>query len=112
MLFIIVAFGVGNTDNFADDDAQRLQQILAGDHRSEISKARNSMRHPIEILELFRLKSDMALIEILSGGDWHAEVLAPFMMGAETYYAAHFSPNPHLSYQPAMLQHFEDGGRQ
>jgi len=108
VLFIIAAFGVGNTVSLAADDNERMQQVLAGDHRSEVSKARDSMRHPIETLEFFGLRSDMTLIEILPGGGWYAEVLAPFMKDTGTYYAAHFSPNSHLSYQPVMLQSFKD----
>ena len=103
VLIAIVASG-----NVAADDSQRLQQILAGEHRSEANKARDSMRHPKETLEFFGLESDMTLIEILPGGGWYAEILAPFMKDTGTYYAAHFSPNSHLAYQPPMLQRFAD----
>jgi predicted methyltransferase len=89
------------------DDATKLQQILAGDHRSAANKARDAFRHPAETLEFFGLRSDMTLIEILPGGGWYAEILAPFMKDSGTYYAAHFSPNSHLAYQPPMLQQFQ-----
>jgi len=108
LLFVIAAFGVGNSGNTVADDSLRLQQVLAGDHRPEESKARDSMRHPAETLEFFGLKSDMTLIEILPGGGWYSEILAPFMKSTGTFYAAHFSPNSHLSYQPPMLQRFKD----
>lgn len=90
------------------DDAARLQEILAGDHRSEASKARDAARHPVETLQFFGLRSDMTLIEILPGGGWYAEILAPFMKDRGTYYAAHFSPNSHLGYQPPMLMQFQE----
>jgi predicted methyltransferase len=89
-------------------DAERLQQILAGEHRSSANKARDAYRHPMETLEFFGLRSDMALIEILPGGGWYAEILAPFMKDSGTYYAAHFSPNSHLDYQPRMLRAFQE----
>ncbi|MBL4821614.1 MAG: class I SAM-dependent methyltransferase [Gammaproteobacteria bacterium] len=105
MLFLVAAFGVGNN---ARDDKLLIRQILVSDHRSEANKARDSMRHPEATLKFFGLESDMTLVEILPGGGWYAEILAPFMKDEGTYYAAHFSPNSHIAYQPPMLQQFKD----
>lgn len=90
------------------DDLQRLREISEGAHRSAANIARNDARHPVETLDFFGLKSGMTVIEILPGGGWYSEILAPFLKGNGTYYAAHFSPNSHLSYQPPMLQQFRD----
>ncbi|MEK7258566.1 MAG: methyltransferase [Pseudomonadota bacterium] len=90
------------------DDLQRLREISEGAHRSADNIARNAARHPVETLDFFGLKSGMTVIEILPGGGWYSEILAPFLKGNGTYYAAHFSPNSQLSYQPPMLQQFRD----
>lgn len=90
------------------DDLQRLREISEGAHRSAANIARNDARHPAETLDFFGLKSGMTVIEILPGGGWYAEILAPFLKDNGTYYAAHFSPNSQLSYQPPMLKQFQD----
>lgn len=90
------------------DDLQRLRELSVGSHRSAANIARNEFRHPVETLEFFGLKSGMTVIEILPGGGWYSEILAPFLKGNGVYYAAHFSPNSHLAYQPPMLKQFQD----
>ena len=107
MVATVVTSTLASTAVLADD-LQRLREISEGAHRSAANIARNDARHPVETLDFFGLKSGMTVIEILPGGGWYAEILAPFLKGNGTYYAAHFSPNSHLSYQPPMLQQFRD----
>jgi len=90
------------------DDAALLHAYSIGTHRDAASIARNEARHPIETLQFLGLKSGMTVIEILPGGGWYSEILAPFLKDNGTYYAAHFSPNSQLSYQPPMLRAFEE----
>jgi len=97
--------GSANAQN--EDDTQRLQALIAADHRSAANIARNDARNPVETLQFFGLASGQTVIEILPGGGWYSEIIAPFLKGNGTYYAAHFSPNSHLSYQPPMLSSFE-----
>jgi len=89
------------------DDAQLLQELSVASHRSAANIARNPARHPVETLQFFDLTSGATVIEILPGGGWYSEIIAPFLNGNGTYYAAHFSPNSSLSYQPPMLRQFE-----
>jgi predicted methyltransferase len=107
MVATVVTSTLASTAVLADD-LQRLREVSEGAHRSAANIARNDARHPVETLDFFGLKSGMTVIEILPGGGWYAEILAPFLKGNGTYYAAHFSPNSHLSYQPPMLQQFRD----
>ncbi|MEX2130221.1 MAG: methyltransferase [Pseudohongiellaceae bacterium] len=90
------------------NDVERLRELSIASHRSAANIARNEARHPVETLEFFGLKSGMTVIEILPGGGWYAEILAPFLIGNGSYYAAHFSPNSSLGYQPPMLQQFRE----
>ena len=89
------------------DDAQRLRELSTGDHRSADNIARNAVRNPVETLQFFGLQSGQTVIEILPGGGWYTEILAPFLKGNGTYYAAHFSPDSTLSYQPPALAQFQ-----
>lgn len=88
-------------------DTARLQELIVAEHRSEASIARNDARNPVETLEFFGIEPDMTVIEILPGGGWYTEILAPFLKDEGAYYAAHFSPDSTLSYQPPMLRQYE-----
>jgi predicted methyltransferase len=89
------------------NDLERLQALSVGAHRSAANIARNEYRHPVETLSFFGLQSGMTVIEILPGGGWYTEILAPFLKGNGTYYAAHFSENPPLSYMRPNLEQFK-----
>lgn len=89
------------------DDRDMLESLIAADHRSDSNIARNEYRHPVETLEFFGLESGMTVVEILPGGGWYTEILAPFLKSNGQYYAAHFSPNGTLSYQPPALMRFQ-----
>ncbi len=88
-------------------DAARLQALITGEHRSAANIARNAARHPVETLQFFGLASGQTVIEILPGGAWYTEIIAPFLKGNGVYYGAHFSPRSHLSYQPPMLESYQ-----
>ncbi|MDX1491520.1 MAG: methyltransferase [Pseudohongiellaceae bacterium] len=83
-----------------------LQQLITAEHRSETNIARNEARNPVETLQFFGLKPDMTVIEILPGGGWYTEILAPYLRDDGTYYAAHFSPDAPLAYQAPALEAF------
>jgi len=57
--------------------SQKLDQVIAGNQRSDKNKARDQYRHPQQTLEFFGLKPGMNLIELTPGGGWYAEILAP-----------------------------------
>lgn len=71
----------------------KLQQVIAGDHRSETNKARDVYRHPVETLDFFGLRDNMTVVEIAPGGGWYTEILAPFLKDNGKYYAAGFDPD-------------------
>jgi predicted methyltransferase len=70
----------------------RLDQILAGDQRSEKNRARDQYRHPKETLTFFGVRPDMTIVEIFPGDGWYTEILAPLVHGSGKYYAAHYDP--------------------
>ena len=60
--------------------AKSMEEVLAGNHRSEAHKARDKYRHPKETLAFFGLKADMTVVEVSpGGGGWYQEILAPFL---------------------------------
>jgi predicted methyltransferase len=61
--------------------ATKLDTVLAGAHRAEANRARDSWRHPKETLSFFEIKPGMTVIEITPGAGWYTEVLGPLMKG-------------------------------
>lgn len=82
-----------------------LDAALAGAHRSEQNRARDQWRHPKETLAFFGFRSDMTVVEMLPGGGWYTEVLAPALKERGKLYAAHYGVNAG-SYQRRSLGAF------
>ena len=73
----------------AHSHEKSLEDVIAGDHRSDKNKARDKYRHPKETLEFFGLKAEMTVVEIWpGGGGWYQEILAPYLNETGTYYSA------------------------
>jgi predicted methyltransferase len=70
----------------------KLQTVVGGDHRAAERKARDKYRHPIETLSFFGIQPNMAVVELWPMGGWYTEILAPYVKGSGTYYAA--MPDP------------------
>ncbi len=67
-----------------------LDAALAGPQRSEANRARDVYRHPAQTLAFFGIKPDMTVVEIMPGGGWYTEILAPYLRDKGKLYAAHF----------------------
>ncbi len=59
----------------------RLDEVLAGEHRSAENKARDAWRHPKETLAFFGLAPGMTVLEVNPGAGWYTEILAPALNG-------------------------------
>lgn len=57
--------------------APSLESILAG--KPEEFKERYNFRHPQETLEFFGIEPGMTVLEVLPGGGWYSEILAPLL---------------------------------
>ena len=65
-----------------------LEAAIAGPQRSEVNKARDKYRHPLETLSFFGIKPDMTVVEIWPGTGWYTEILAPFLKDHGKLYEA------------------------
>jgi predicted methyltransferase len=80
----------------ADTDAETaaaLDAAIGGSHRSAENRARDKYRHPKETLAFFGFRPDMTVVEMLPGGGWYTEILAPALKENGKLYAAHYSTN-------------------
>jgi predicted methyltransferase len=61
-------------------DIQRdLQAAINGPQRSPANVPRDKYRHPEQTLAFFGIRPDMRVIEVLPGGGWYTEILAPLL---------------------------------
>ncbi|OYV28642.1 MAG: hypothetical protein B7Z81_15620 [Acidocella sp. 20-61-6] len=56
-----------------------LQQAIDGPQRTPAYAKRDRYRHPLQTLEFFGIRPDMTVVEVLPGGGWYTEILAPFL---------------------------------
>ena len=56
-----------------------LEAAVAGSWRTPAFKQRDRWRHPVQTLEFFGIRPDMTVVEVLPGGGWYTEILAPFL---------------------------------
>jgi predicted methyltransferase len=90
----------------APDD--RLKEIIAGDHRSAENEARDQYRHPLETLTFFGITPDMTVVEIYPGRGWYTEILAPYLKGSGTLYAAEHPGDPSYEAVQRSLEAFDE----
>ena len=86
--------------------AAGLEQVIAGKHRLEENRARDSYRHPRETLEFFGLRPDMHVLEILPGGGWYTEILAPYLRDQGLLTVANYDPDSLNDYFRTSLSNY------
>jgi predicted methyltransferase len=92
----------------SDSDDALLRTIIAGDHRKTKNRARDAFRHPFETLSFFGLRSDMTVAEILPGGGWYLEIIAPFLKSKGRYYAANWANDEPRPRYRGFLKRFKE----
>ena len=58
---------------------QALEKAIGGPQRTPAFAKRDRWRHPLQTLEFFGIRPDMTVVEVLPGGGWYTEILAPFL---------------------------------
>ena len=91
----------------AESQDARLQQVAAAEHRSAENKARDKFRNPVETLTFFGIKPEMTVVEIYPGRGWYTEILAPYLKGSGTLYAAEHPGDPSYEAVQKSLEAFD-----
>ncbi|HEY9182133.1 MAG TPA: methyltransferase [Gammaproteobacteria bacterium] len=68
---------------------QKVIAAMQGDIRTPEERARDVNRLPAEILEFFRMRENMRVIEILPAGGWFTKILAPVLKDQGKLYVVH-----------------------
>ncbi|MEY2853334.1 MAG: hypothetical protein RL030_466 [Pseudomonadota bacterium] len=94
-LFVVVAcLSMIGTAAFAQTTnptpfQQQVLKAMQGEIRTPEERARDVNRLPPEILEFFRMREDMRVIEILPAGGWFTKILAPVLKDKGKLYVTH-----------------------
>src|SRR5882757_5856617 len=89
---LTVATAAAATAQTSGADLQKLKAVVNGDQRSAEHKARDKYRHPVETLAFFGIRPNMTVVELWPFGGWYTEIIAPYVKGTGTYYAAAMDP--------------------
>lgn len=97
-LIAVAFFGAGcvapqdRTDETIDVASKvRLSAVMAA--RSDELKARDTNRHPAATLKFFGIKPGMKIAEVLPGGGWYTQILAPYVGREGAIYGINYADN-------------------
>lgn len=77
------------------------------EHRSEANQKRDESRQPYRTLEFFGIKPNHKVIEIMPGGGWYSEILAPMLRENGQFVAAHHPADSTSSYRQRSRANYE-----
>jgi predicted methyltransferase len=80
----VTSVATGQSANLRGD----IAKAVAGASRTPANVARDRYRHPIQTLAFFGVKPTDKVVELIPGGGWYTEILAPYLNARGTYYAA------------------------
>lgn len=66
-------------DNHSESTADMIKMAMASELRSAADSDRDRNRRPVETLEFLGFKHDMKVVELLPGGGWYTQLLAPVL---------------------------------
>lgn len=106
---VLVAVAAAATLSLATQaDTQKLQEAIAGKHRTPAYVERDRYRNPQQTLELFDIQPGHTVVEVWPGGGWYTEILAPYLRDRGKLIAAHYdSGDTQASYRPGARERFE-----
>lgn len=65
-----------------------IAKAVAATSRTPANVARDRYRHPTETLSFFGIKPTDTVVELIPGGGWYTEILAPYLAAKGRYIAA------------------------
>jgi predicted methyltransferase len=80
---------------------------LKNAHRSEANQARDTFRKPYQTLDFFGVKPTDKVVEIMPGGGWYTEILAPMLAKEGQFVAAHYPSSTPSQYRKRSRDNFE-----
>jgi len=85
-----------------------LEEAVAGAWRTPAYRERDRWRHPLQTLEFFGIRPDMTVVEVIPGGGWYTEILAPFLRDQGQLVEATFPEQSENAHARRMAKRFND----
>lgn len=76
-------------------------------HRSEANQQRDEYRKPYQTLAFFGIKPEHKVVEIMPGGGWYTEILAPMLSEKGSLVAAHYPADSTVEYRRNARKNYE-----
>ena len=86
--FLAFGFAVGLLAAAVHAAEDPLQRAVEGPDRNPMSIARDSVRHPTEVLTFVGIRPDASVVEIWPGSGYWTEILAPYLYAKGIYHLA------------------------
>ena len=77
LLPLLMATTLTSPTLLAANFSESVKLAISADSRSDKDKARDQNRKPVKTLEFFGIKEDMKVLELIPGGGWYTQLLAP-----------------------------------
>jgi predicted methyltransferase len=84
-----------------------LEAAVGGSWRTPAFRERDRWRHPVQTLEFFGIRPDMTVVEVIPGGGWYTEILAPFLRDHGQLVEASFPKQSENPFIRRMAKRFE-----
>lgn len=81
---VVTSVAIGSPPNQRGE----IARAVAAATRTPANIARDRYRHPVETLAFFGVKPTDTVVELIPGGGWYSEILAPYLAQRGAYYAA------------------------
>ncbi len=110
-LSLVAALGLGlGSPALADGHMHNKDAAAMFDHshRSDRNKARDEARKPFQTLEFFGIKRHHKVVEIMPGGGWYTEILAPMLNEHGEFVAAHFPADSQSNYRANSRKNYDE----
>lgn len=104
----LLLLGACKAPSTRESTTDALTKILAGDQRSEESRARDVYRHPKPTLLFFGIRPEMSVLEVWPEPGWYTEVIAPLVREHGKYYAALIAADPTSAYVTKRLAGYQE----
>lgn len=90
-------------------NADAISDAAGSESRSSAARLRDEYRHPQQTLRFFDVQPDMKVVEILPGGGWYSDILAPLLKEDGKFVAAHFYVQDNSpGYYPRLRNAFKE----
>jgi predicted methyltransferase len=105
---VLIVVGCASHQSSRLATSASLDTILAGGHRSESNRARDTWRHPKETLLFFGLRPEMNVVEVWPDpAGWYTEVIAPLVRDKGRYYGAVLDAAPGVASQEKRVSDYK-----